>query len=162
MSTTAISFKAKLAIGEQTVPLASEVVFGDGESADGVKKGFLFKLDRVASDPPVSIYLGKVIEFIETKLNGGDLSKSKDMAIISKAFPSLDSSNFNSSNQTVIDVYEFTINSTSEEFLFSINVDIEGSDPSKGLIEMPAQLANWLKIDNVSISFSATTKKQTS
>jgi len=162
MSTTAISFKAKLLIGEQTVPLASEVVFGDGESQDGVKKGFLFKLDRQPFDPPVSIYLGDVIHFIESKLGGGDLSKSPDMAIISKAFPTLDSSNFNSSNQTVIDVYEFTINSTVEESLFSINVDIEGSDPSKGLIEMPAQLANWLKIENLSISFSATSKKPTS
>lgn len=159
MSTTAISFKAKLLIGEQTVPLASEVVFGDGESQDGIKKGFLFKLDRQPFDPPVSIYLGDVIQFIEQKLGGGDLSQNPQLELVSKAFPSLNSSNFNKDNQTVIDVYEFTINSTQEEFLFSINVNIEGSDPSKGLIEMPAQLADWVRIDNLSISFSATTKK---
>lgn len=162
MSTTAISFSATLIIGDQLVPLLSEVVTGDKESQSGVENGFLFKLNRESSDPPVAIYLGDIINFIEKKLNGGDLSQSPDMALISKAFPSLNASNFNSSNQAIVNLYEFSINSTTSEFLFSINLDIEGADPSTGLIELPGVLAKWLRIDSLSIAFRATrTKAQT-
>ncbi len=158
MSSTAINFTAKLLIGEQTVPLASEIVVGTANSQDGVKNGFLFKLDRQPSDPPVTIYLGDVINFIETKLGGGNLSQNPQMQLISQAFPSLSPSNFNPSNQTMVNVYEFSINSNSDEFLFSFNLDIESSDPTKGLIQLPGELANWVKINSLAIAFSATTK----
>ena len=161
MSSTAINFKAKLLIGQQTVPLASEIVIGTADSQDGVKSGFLFKLDREPSNPPVTIYLGDVINFIESKLGGGNLSQSPDMQLVSKAFPSLSPTNFNSSNQTMVNVYEFTINSAAGESLFSFNLDIESSDPTTGLIPLPAELANWVKIDSLAISFSATTKSST-
>lgn len=159
MGKTDINFKVTLLVGEQEIPLMSEIVTGASDSQDGVENGFLFKLNRESSDPPVTVYLGDMIHFIETKLSGGDLSKNPQMALISKAFPSLDPGNFNSQNQALVNIYEFTINSTTSEFLFSINIDIEGSDPSKGLIEMPGVLANWLKIENVSIAFTATKRK---
>jgi hypothetical protein len=161
MSSTAINFKASLLIGEQTIPLASEIAFGDSQSQDGVENGFLFKLDRQPGDPPVTIYLGDVINFIETKLGASDLSQSPDMALITQAFPSLTPANFNSSNQTMINVYEFSINSTTKNFLFSFNMDVGGSDPSTGLIALPDDLNQWLKIENISIAFSATSTSQT-
>ena len=161
MSSSAFGFKAKLLIGEQTVPLASEIAIGDSQSSDGVQNGFIFKLDRDSGDPPVTVYLGDVINFIETKLGASDLSSSSDMALITQAFPSLTPSNFNSTNQTMINVYEFSINSSTSEFLFSFNLDVEGSDPSTGLIPLPAELASWLKIQSLSIAFSATTKSTT-
>lgn len=156
MSSTAINFKACLLIGGQTVPLASEIAFGTDQSQDGVNNGFLFKLDRQPGDPPVSIYLGDVINFIETKLGASNLSQSPDMLLISQAFPSLTPDNFNASNQTIVNIYEFSINSTTKEFLFSFNLDVESSDPSKGLIPLPGDLNNWLKIESLSIAFSAT------
>lgn len=159
MSSTAINFTAKLLIGEQTVPLATEIVFGTDQSQDGIKNGFLFKLDRQPFDPPVTIYLGDVINFIESKLGAGNLSQSPDMQLISKAFPAITPANFNSGNQTMVDVYEFTINSNDQESLFSFNLDMGNSDATKGLIPLPPEFASWLKIDSLSISFSATTKK---
>jgi hypothetical protein len=161
MSSTAINFKASLLIGEETVPLASEIAFGDSQSQDGVENGFLFKLDRQPGDPPVTVYLGDVIDFIESKLGASDLSQSPDMALISQAFPSLTPANFNSSNQTLINIYEFSINSTTKNFLFSFNMDVEGSDPSTGLIALPDDLNKWLKIESISIAFSATSTSQT-
>jgi hypothetical protein len=161
MSNTAINFKASLLIGEQSVPLASEIAIGDTQSQDGVNNGFLFKLDRQSEDPPVTIYLGDVINFIETKLGASDLSQSPDMGLITQAFPSLTAANFNSSNQTMVNVYEFSINSSTKEFLFSFNFDVEGSDPSTGLIALPGDLNNWLKIESLSIAFSATTSSST-
>ena len=159
MSTTTINFKTTLLIGEEEIPLITEAVIGDQASQDGVENGFLFKLNRDSSDPPVTVYLGDVIQFIETKLGGDNLSQNEGMALISQAFPSLNPDNFNSENQTLINIYEFTINSTTSEFLFSLNLDIEGSDPSTGLIELPGALASWLKIENLSIAFSADKKK---
>jgi hypothetical protein len=156
MSSTAINFKATLLIGEQTVPLASEIAFGDDQSQDGVTNGFLFKLDLQPGDPPVTVYLGDVINFIETKLGASDLSQSPDMGLISQAIPSLTPANFNSTNQAMVNVYEFSINSTTKEFLFSFNLDVEGTDPSTGLIALPGDLNKWLKIDSISIAFSAT------
>lgn len=155
MSRTEISFLATLAIGEESIPLVSEVAFGDSESQDGVKNGFLFKLDRQPEDPPVTVYLGDVIDFVETKLGAGSLAESPDMSLISEAFPSLTQDNFNASNQTLINVYEFTINSTTDEFVFSFNLDVESSDPTTGLIALPSELSQWVKIEAISISFLA-------
>lgn len=162
MSSTAINFKANLLIGEQSIPLASEIAFGDDQSQDGVENGFLFKLDRQPGDPPVTVYLGDVIAFIESKLGASDLSQSPDMTLITKAFPSLTPENFNSSNQTMVNVYEFSINSTTKSFLFSFNLDVEGSDPTTGLIALPGELNQWLKIDSISIAFSATSQSEQS
>lgn len=165
MSTFDLNFKAKLVIGGILVPIASDLVINTSAGA-GVSTGFLFKLDRQPSDPPVSIYLGDVINFIETKLGSSDLSQSPDMALIANAFSSANQpgqagitvANFNATNQTVINVYEFSINSASNQFLFSFNLDIEGSNPAVGLIPLPSELAGWLKIENISIAFSATTQ----
>lgn len=158
MSVTTINFKTTLLIGEESVPLASEIVFGDSDSQDGVNKGFLFKLDRAPFDPPVTVYLGAVIDFINTKLGGGDVASNAGMALISQAFPGLNQSNFNAGNQTLVNIYEFTLNSTTDEFLFSFNLDVENSNPNQGLIPLPAVLSDWVKIESLAISFSATGK----
>lgn len=158
MSTTTINFKTTLLIGGQNVPLVSEAVLGDGDSKDGVSKGFLFKLNRAPSEPPVTVYLGDVINFLMTKLGCGDVSSNPGMALISQAFPSLTPANFNPGNQTLINIYEFSLNSTTSEFLFSFNLDVENSDPNAGLIPLPSLLSSWLKIESLAISFSATRK----
>ncbi len=158
MSTTTINFKTTLVIGSEEVPLASEVVIGDAQSQDGVSNGFLFKLDRAPFDPPVTIYLGDVINFINIKLGGGNVANNPGMALISQAFPDMNPGNFNASNQTLINIYEFSLNSTTNEFLFSFNLDVEGADPNQGLVSLPAALSNWLKIESLAISFSATSQ----
>lgn len=162
MSSTTVSFSTTLLVGDQSVPLYSEVVVGDTNSQDGVENGFIFKLNLDSSNEPVSIYLGNVINFIETNLGGGNLSENSGMQLITDAFATIDSpinaSNFNSENENPIDLYEFTINSTTSSFLFSINIDIEAADPSSGLISLPEELASWLNIECLSISFSASSK----
>lgn len=162
MSSTAISFNTTLLVGEQSVPLYSELVMGDSGSQDGVENGFIFKLDLDSNNEPVTVYLGDVINFIQTNLDGGDLSENSGMSLITEAFATIDdpidAENFNSGNQQLINLYEFTINSTTSSFLFSVNIDIQASDPSSGLIELPDELASWLKIECLSISFSATSK----
>lgn len=158
MSATTINFKTTLLIGEESVPLASEAVFGDGDAQDGVGKGFLFKLDRAPFDPPVTVYLGQIIDFINTKLGGGNLSRNRGMALISQAFPDMRPDNFNADNQTLVNIYEFSLNSSTNEFLFSFNLDVENADPNQGLIRLPAALSGWLNIERLAISFSATRK----
>ncbi|PPD38102.1 MAG: hypothetical protein CTY16_20665 [Methylobacter sp.] len=164
MSTTQISFSAVLKVGEETVPLLSEIVFGDSNSQDGVSNGFLFKLNRQPEDPPVTVYLGDVIAFIEGQLGvgSGGLASNPGMDALSVLFKQPDANitpeSFNSSNQLLVNIYEFTINSTDKEFLFSINIDVEGADPTKGLIALPGELNNWVKINSLGISFSATSK----
>lgn len=157
MSTTAINFSATLIIGDQPVPLTSEIVIGDGSAKDGVSKGFIFKLNRQPGDPPVIVNLGDVIGFIEQQLGAGSgaLANNPNMALITQAFPSLTPAQFNSSNQTLVNIYEFTLNSGTEEFLFSFNLDVQGSDPTIGLIQFPAEFNNWLNIQNISVAFSA-------
>ncbi|MFZ6708067.1 hypothetical protein [Undibacterium sp. TC9W] len=155
---TTINFKTTLVIGEQDVPLASEIVLGQSDSQEGASNGFLFKLDREPFDPPVTIYLGDVINFINTKLGGGDVSSNSGMALISQAFPNMNPANFNASNQTLVNIYEFSLNSTTKEFLFSFNLDVEGSNPDVGLIALPPVLSNWLKIESLAISFSASSQ----
>jgi len=143
MSTTQISFKATLRIGEQFLPLASEIVFGDGNSQDGVKNGFLFKLDLAPGEPPFQIDLGALIALIESKLGAGpgSLQTSPGISTLEQIFPGTE------------------INSTTKEFLFNISVDVEAADPSKGFIPLPPALANWLSIDRLAISFLATSGK---
>jgi len=161
MSTTQISFKAGLKIGEEIVPLASEIVFGEASSQDGVQNGFLFRLDLGPTDPPVQIDLGAVISFIEQQLGAGSgsLQSSSGISTLEQVFPNqVSGSNFNSGNSTMVDIKAFEINSTTQEFLFKISVDVEGIDPSQGFIELPAALASWLIINNLAISFSATTR----
>lgn len=165
MSKTQISFSAILNIAGETVPLLSEIVFGDKNSEDGVKNGFLFKLNRKDDDPPVTIYLGDVIAFIENHLGGGagNLSKNPGLTQLSKLFTqpgaTITPGDFNSGSQLVVSLYEFTINSTSDGFLFSINIDLEGSDPSVGLIALPDELNKWVRINSLGISFRATSKQ---
>lgn len=162
MSSTLISFKAKLRIGEQILPLASEVAFGDGDSQDGVKRGFLFKLDLGPGDPPFQIDLGAMIAFIETKLGAGSgsLQTSPGISTLQQIFPgTVSGNNFNSGNSAMVLIKAFEINSTTDEFLFNVSVDVEGADPSKGFIPLPPVLSNWLSIDRLAISFLATNGK---
>jgi hypothetical protein len=160
MSTSRFSFKVKLRFGRQIVPLASEVVLGDGEAEDGVENGFLFKLDLQPTDLPVVISLGDIIAFIQEKLDGGDLAKNPNLKLIEDASPEFVDKDkpFTPANGTQILVRSFILNSTTKEKLFSISVDLEGADPSEGLIPLPKEFASWLRIDNLAISFTAKSK----
>jgi hypothetical protein len=155
---TTINFKTTLAVGEQEVPLASEIVTGANDSQAGVKNGFLFKLDRQPFDPPVAIYLGDLIAFLDTKLGVAGNYPSAGMQLISQAIPALSPANFKSGDQTIVNIREFSLNSTTGEFLFSFNVDVENSNPNAGLILLPTALSQWLKIKNLAVAFSATKK----
>jgi hypothetical protein len=161
VSTTEISFAAKLKIGDQVVPLRSEIVIGDAASQDGVQKGFLFMLDLQPGDPPVVVNLGDVIGFVEDQLGAGSgsLASNSGVAALTDEFGSSVASpgTFNSDNTTLVDIREFTINSTTAGTLFSFSVDVESSDPTAGLIALPGDLASWVKINSLAISFSAQT-----
>lgn len=166
MSSTVINFKARLLVGagqqgyQTLIPLASEIVFGNSDAKDGVDNGFIFKLDRQPNDPPVTIYLGDVIQFIKTKLDGGDLSQTTPQTqLISAAIPSVTpGGNFNETDQTVVNIYEFTINSSKTEKLFSFNMDVEGAAPHTSFLPLPPELSSWLTIESLSVNFSATKK----
>lgn len=162
MSTAKFSFRAKVRVGDETIPLLSEVVAGDKSADEGVERGFLFRLDRQEGDPPLLLNLGKMIEFIEQKLGAGagSLSKNPKVELLSKAFPEFigDGKSFDSGNTTQIQVKSFELNSTTKEFLFSFSVDVTSTDPTQGLIALPPEIAEWVRIDNLAISFSATKK----
>ncbi|MCA6363468.1 MAG: hypothetical protein IM638_10555 [Bacteroidetes bacterium] len=161
MSTTEIAFKTRLRIGDQIVPLASELVFGDGNSQDGVENGFLFKLDLGPGDFPPTLNLGEIIAFIENSLGAGSgsLASNSGVSTILEEFPYInqDGESFNSQNTTLVQINNFILNSTSSKFLFSIAVSVQGSDPNVGLIALPPQLSSWLRIDSMSMSFTAQT-----
>ncbi|MBV9107828.1 MAG: hypothetical protein JO306_00300 [Gemmatimonadetes bacterium] len=161
MSTTQINFNARLLVGGQTVPLASEIVVGDGQSQDGVENGFLFKLDLQPGEPPVVVNLGDVIAFVEQKLGAGagSLASNPGLAELTSAFGSAVAgpATFNSQNSTLVDIREFTLNSTASKTLFSLNIDIEGADPTTGLIALPPAIAQWVRINALAISFSSVT-----
>lgn len=169
MSSTKVSFRAKIKVGEEVIPILSEIVRGDtnpdpsdnpNQAQDGTENGFLFKLDQEPDDSGITIYLGDIIAFIEEKLGvgSGALSSNGGMAILEEVFPGvIVESTFNSANQTLVNLKEFTINSSTNEFLFSINVDIQGTDPDQGFIAFPAEINNWLKIEDLGISFVSVT-----
>lgn len=161
MSSTKFSFKAKVKVGGEVIPLASEVAFGDTSAENGVKNGFIFKLDQKEDDDPVRIDLGAIIKFVSEKLGGGNLAENPGVTTLKEIFPKEINGDdgFDSSNSTVIEIKAFLINSSKKEKLFSINVSITGSNPDKGLISFPEEVADWLKIKNLGISFSA--KKKT-
>ncbi|MEL7400234.1 MAG: hypothetical protein AAFN68_06635, partial [Pseudomonadota bacterium] len=148
-------------IRRSAIPLASEVVAGNTDAQDGIENGFLFKLDREPFDPPVTVDLGAVIDFINVQLGGGDVSQNPGLSLVSQAFPDLNSSNFNQNNTTLVNIYEFSLNSTTKEFVFSFNLDVEGSDPNTGLIPFPKDFSDWLRIDSLSISFTAKSTSST-
>lgn len=156
MSNTAFQFKATLKLGDQIIPLLSEAADGGAQSQDGVTNGFLFQLNRLPTDPPVTLRLGDVIDLIENKLGASPLISQPGFGLITQAFPSFTATNFNAQNSTLIDVYEFTINSTTKQVLFSFNLNIAGSDPANGLIVLPPVLNTWLKINQLAVCFSAT------
>ncbi len=161
MSTTKISFGAVLEVGGEPVPLASEIVIGDGNSQDGVENGFLFKLDIPPGSDPVTIDLGAVIGFIEQQLGAGvgSLAQNPGLAELTQAFGAqvAGPTTFNSNNDTLVDVREFTLNSTTSKTLFSINIDIHGADPTTGLIALPPEIAQWVRINDLAISFTSVT-----
>lgn len=152
--TTKFSFKAKIRVGSEIVPITTEVVSGNSDTQDGVSKGFIFKLDL---DPGqvVAIKLGDIIQWIEG-LTSSSLTQSPGFDTIKTAFPNdVSDGNFNKDNTTEIDIKSFLINSTDKEKLFSISVDVKNSDPSQSLISFPEVMKDWLKIDNLAISFMA-------
>lgn len=162
MSTTQISFNVKLAVGEQTVPLESEIMLGS--AADGVQQGMLFRLALKPGDPPVTVNIGDIIGLVEEKLGAGTgaLAGNSGLSQLAHVFgaDTISPASFTAQNdELLVDIQEFTLNSTTDEFLFSISVDLEGSDPTAGLLALPPALASWLKIDNLAVSFSATTKR---
>jgi hypothetical protein len=166
MSKTMISFSAKVRIGDERIPLVSEIVFGVQDAQQGVENGFLFKLDRRPQDPPVTVYLGEIIRFIEESLGAGtgSLAANPGMVTLSTLFQqptaTINASDFNSTNNLLINVYEFTINSTTSGSLFAINIDVEGADPTVGMIALPDELNSWVKINSLGISFSTQTTQQ--
>lgn len=156
MSTVDVSFKAQIKVGDQIVPIATEVV-DSSDSSTGVNKGFLFKLDLAPFQAPVSVYLGDIVDFIENKLGAGagSLAGNSNISAVSQVIPSLSANNFKSGDQTMLDVYEFSINSSTQSFLFSFNLDVLSANPAGGLINLPSEFSQWLKIENISITFSA-------
>lgn len=159
MSKTQISFQAKVKIGEEIVPIKSEIVRGS-DSADGVQNGFLFKLDIGPDDPPVLVDLGAIVGFIESKLGSSALAGNPGVNLLSQAFPgTVTSTNFNSQNTTMVEIKSFEINSSDKQTLFSFSMNVEGSDPGKGFVPLPAELSSWLRIDSLAISMTATKPK---
>ncbi len=158
MSSTQFSFKARVIVGDQVVPLASEIAFGDSNASDGVQNGFLFKLDLAPGDPPVVINLGQIIGFIQTKLGSGDLSQNPALPLLQQAFPGIitGSGSFTPSSTVLINIESFIINSSAKQTVFSISIGVQGSDSTKGLIPLPPELASWLNIQDLAISFNAT------
>lgn len=158
---TQISFRAVLDVGGEAVPLASEAVFGEHDSQDGVENGFLFKLDLPPGGDPVTVNLGAVIGFIEQKLGAGSgsLAHNPGVAGLAQAFGSgvAGPGSFGADNETLVDIREFTLNSTTSKTLFSISIDVHGSDPTRGLIALPPALAQWVRIQDLAISFTSTT-----
>lgn len=166
MSSVQFSFQAKVRVGEQIIPLFSEIVAGTGDAENGVESGFIFRLDLQPGEGPVLVNLGEMIAFIEDKLGAGkgSLAKNPKVELLAQAFPQYIGSEgepFDSGNTTQIEVKSFEINSSSKEFLFSFNVDVTSTDPTQGLIALPAAIAEWVRIDNLAISFSATKKSGT-
>jgi hypothetical protein len=137
----------------------SEIV-SSTDSSGGVQKGFLFRLDLGPNDPPVAVNLGDIIAFIEDKMGAGTgaLAQNTGLATIAQALPSfpINAQAFTRASQVTVFVKSFEINSTTGEKLFSFSIDVQGSDPTQGLIPLPAELAGWLKIDSVAIAFSST------
>jgi hypothetical protein len=164
MSTTQFSFKAKVRVGEQIIPLFSEVTIGSGEAENGVQNGFIFRLDLQPGDGPVLVNLGEMIALIEDKLGAGPgkLRGDPKVKLLAQAFPDYIGDGgqpFDKSNDTQIQIKSFELNSSEKEFLFSFNVDVTSTDPTTGLITLPPALASWIRIDNLAISFSASKPK---
>ena len=106
MSSTKFSFKAKVKVGGEVIPLASEAVFGNTTAENGVKNGFLFKLDQKEDDDPVRIDLGAIIQFVSKELDGGNLSENGGVTTLKEVFPGEinGEDGFDSSNSTVIEI----------------------------------------------------------
>ena len=165
MSTTEFSFKAKVRVGEQIIPLLSEITVGSGDAGNGVENGFLFRLDIQPGDPPLLIRLGDMIAFIENRLGAGpgSLATNPNLGLIEKAFPDYvggAGGPFTSANDTQIEVKSFVLNSTTKEFLFSFAVDVTSTDPTQGLIAFPPAVARWIRVDSLAVAFSATKKSE--
>lgn len=151
---TKISFRAKIRVGSQSIPVLTEVVAGDTDSQDGVSNGFLFKLDEPADSSGLIIYLGDLVTFMEAELGINTSDSGGDTTDVSDAL-GIDPNDLTPDNQTLVIVKEFTLNSSSQKKLFAFNVDIAGSDPDTGLIAFPAEINNWLKIDDLALAFDA-------
>ena len=153
-----VGFNVTVCIGSQSVPIVSEIVHST-DASTGVENGFVFKLNRPPFAAPPLIYLGDLVSFIEDKLGAGAgaLAVNENMSFLTSVIPSLSKDKFNSRNQTVLAVNEFTINSTSQQSLFSFNLDVTSTNPtgSGGIVSLPADIAQWLCIENLSISLSS-------
>jgi hypothetical protein len=155
VSQTSISFAVRLDVNGMSLPLYSEVVFGDADTQDGLQHGFLFRLDYQPGDMPFTIDLGDIIAFIEKKV-GAELADNPGVALLAQAFPNqVGSSTFNSANAAEVDLNSLVINSSPTKSLFSIAVDVHDADVTQSVISLPGALAGWLAIQNLAISFTA-------
>lgn len=156
--TTQFSFQAQLVIDGELVPISTEVTTGAANTSGGVENGFIFTLDYQPGDAPVTVSLGSIIGLIEDKLGAGSLARNPNFALIEQAFPTSipGPGAFSSASPLVIAIRAFTLNSSTTKTLFSISIDVSGSDPTVGLIPLPAQFASWLRVETVAISFTAT------
>lgn len=153
--TTQFSFKIKLLIGSQVIPLDTEFVTGAENTQDGVKNGFLFKLDLKPGEV-VKIPLGEIIQWIETKMGYGDLASNPGMGELTSAFPGdVTPGNFTEKNKTEIEIKNFLVNSSDKQSLFSISVDVQNSDPNQSILPLPEIITSWLKIKKLAISIIA-------
>ena len=152
-------FKIRLLIGSEVVPLASEVVVGSDAAQDGTSKGFLFRLDLGPDDPPVQINLGDLVSLIEEKLGAGTgaLQGSNGADTLQQLFPAQVGGNtLNGGNQTLLLLRAFELNSVGSPKLFRIAADVGSTDPTVGILALPPAVASWLSIDNLAMSFAAT------
>jgi len=157
MSSTQLSLQIRLDIGGVTVPLATAINAGTSLPA-GTTRGVFITLDQQPGDPPVTVKLGGIVDFIESKLGLGAGSVSGDPGAsgVAQALPS--GVAFTADNAAQIDVRKFVMNVTSSGVLFAISADVHGADPTKGFVPLPAELASWLSIDSLAVSFTAASK----
>ena len=157
MSTTQFSFGATIRIGGTSVPLASEIVASD-QAKDAVENGFLFRLNRQPSDPPVTLTLGDIIGFIEDNLGVGSGAVAQHPQASTVASTVGVTGSLDAQNDTAVTIQSFEINSRSTSFLFSLSLDVEGTSPTGGAVNLPKELADWLTIKSLAISFASTTQ----
>lgn len=153
--TTDFTFKARLRIGDEIVPIKTEIVSGASGTQDGVQNGFLFELDLEPGEY-VTVNLDDIVNFIENKLGQSNIASAPGSGTISTNMPgSVFDENGKFKTGVAVDIQSFLINSNEQQKLFSISIDIRNTDPTKSLIALPGDFANWLKIKDLAIAFTA-------
>ena len=123
---TNLTLKVGISIGSQTVPIKTAYVSGAHADA-GVSDGFLFMLD-LQPGQVVSMNLSDIYSFL-TGMGFSAPTGNSNFSTVSKAFPS-GSVSSGSAGSTVINIEEFSFNSSTTKKLFSISASVENSDPA--------------------------------